>query len=256
MFEVSNFNIVMNSENSHPENLRLEVIACSLQDAAAAEAGGAHRLELISHFEVGGLTPALQLVDEVMAQVKIPVRVMLRESEPFEVNDADERCCLRQLARALSEREIDERRVDGIVCGFLRGDQIDHDFLSDILSCAPQMKFTFHRAFEELTDPVLAIEQLKRYPQIDRILMSGAPGSDKQRVQRLNQCLLAAYPEIEILAGGGLEEDFIRLLRKETSLREFHVGRLVRAPAMIDGIVSAKLVRRLLDNVILSADQA
>jgi copper homeostasis protein CutC len=86
--------------------------------------------------------------------------------------------------------------------------------------------------------------------------MSGAPGSDKQRVQRLNQCLLAAHPEIEILAGGGLEEDFIRLLRKETSLREFHVGRLVRAPAMIDGIVSAKLVRRLLDNVILSADQA
>ena len=35
----------------------LEVIACSVADAIEAEKGGADRLEVISHFERGGLTP-------------------------------------------------------------------------------------------------------------------------------------------------------------------------------------------------------
>ena len=58
----------------------LEVIACSVTDAIAAAQGGAHRIELISRFDIGGLTPSLGLVRDVIRAVKIPVRVMLRES--------------------------------------------------------------------------------------------------------------------------------------------------------------------------------
>ncbi len=35
----------------------LEVIACSIDDAIAAERGGAGRLEVVSSLEAGGLTP-------------------------------------------------------------------------------------------------------------------------------------------------------------------------------------------------------
>ena len=65
----------------------LEVIACSVEDAVAAERGGADRLELISHYEVGGLTPPLELVQDVLAAVSIPVRVILREDESFFITD-------------------------------------------------------------------------------------------------------------------------------------------------------------------------
>ncbi len=79
-------------------NAILEVIVCSVADAVAAERGGANRLEIISHYEAGGLTPALELVREITVTVSIPARVMLRETEPFVVRDAAE--VERQCARA------------------------------------------------------------------------------------------------------------------------------------------------------------
>src|SRR5215831_15657597 len=68
----------------------IEIIVCSIEDAVAAERGGANRLEIISHYEAGGLTPSLDLVREITSTVKIPARVMLRESEPFVVTDEEE----------------------------------------------------------------------------------------------------------------------------------------------------------------------
>ncbi|MBZ5592386.1 MAG: hypothetical protein LAP39_09125 [Acidobacteriia bacterium] len=64
----------------------LEVIACSVADAVAAERGGAGRLEIVRALEAGGLTPLLSLVKEIVAAVSIPVRVMLRENPGFETN--------------------------------------------------------------------------------------------------------------------------------------------------------------------------
>jgi hypothetical protein len=68
----------------------LEIIACSVEDAIAAECGGANRLEIISHYEAGGLTPSFDLVRKITTKVKIPARVMLRESEAFVVADESE----------------------------------------------------------------------------------------------------------------------------------------------------------------------
>ena len=65
----------------------LEVIATSADDAVAAEEGGADRLELVTDLARGGMTPSLDVLDGVLAAVKVPVRVMLRESEAHEVSD-------------------------------------------------------------------------------------------------------------------------------------------------------------------------
>jgi copper homeostasis protein len=68
------------SERDRRQQPILETIVCSVEDAVAAERGGANRLEIISHYEVGGLTPSFDLVREVTSTVKIPARAMLRES--------------------------------------------------------------------------------------------------------------------------------------------------------------------------------
>ncbi len=223
---------------------RLEVIVSSVADAIAAEAGGADRLELISRFEVGGLTPSLALVREVIAAVSIPVRVMLRESENFQINDEAEQRRLCALAV-----ELAALRVDGIVCGFLRDGAIDHALLAQVLACAPHIKVTFHRAFEELKNPVAAIYELKRYPQVDRILTSGGVNRQEQ-ADYLNRCARAAKPEITMLAGGGMTAQIIRELRERTALGEFHVGTFVREPANVAGTVSASLVSQLIKDAL------
>ncbi len=130
-----------------------EVIVCSVEDAIAAERGGAGRLEIISHYEAGGLTPSFDLVREIVEVVKIPARVMVRDEESFVITDEKkiERLC--EAARSFRELPI-----DGFVLGFLKGDQIDHELVARVLACAPELKATFHRAFEELADLIKKYE--------------------------------------------------------------------------------------------------
>jgi copper homeostasis protein len=230
----------MNDSANQPP-VRLEVIACSVADALTAERGGAHRIELISRFDLGGLTPPLDLVREVMSRVQIPVRVMLRESADFVIRNESERARLVTLAR-----ELNATGIDGLVCGFLRDGRIDHELLERVLESAPNLRVTFHRAFEQLRDPLAAINQLKHYTRIDRILTSGTGATLEQRVAQLAACERRAAPEIAILAGGGLDVTTVQAIRRRTRIREFHLGRGVRRPATIDGAVDAALIQEWL----------
>jgi copper homeostasis protein len=210
----------------------LEVIACSVADAVAAEKGGAGRLEVVRSPETGGLTPPTSLVKEIAAAVSIPVRVMLRENDGFEIADQLTKLCA--VARKLASIEI-----DGVVLGFLRGKSLDLAAAQQILSCAPRVKATFHRAFEDLKDQRAAVAMLKTVPQFDRILVS------PPRVSDLKQLAENAAPELIVVAGGGIDRANIRPLRESAAIREFHVGRAARRDGNIHQPVDAALVREL-----------
>jgi copper homeostasis protein len=126
--------------------------------------------------------------------------------------------------------------------------------LARVLASAPRLKATFHRAFEELHNPLEAIAELKEHPQIDRILTSPGSGTPTERRERVTQWRAAALPEIEILIGGGTDADTVRLL-KPGGIREFHVGTAVRTGSAIDGAVSADRVREMAEMVKGLADQ-
>jgi copper homeostasis protein len=225
----------------------LEVIVCTVEDAIAAERGGANRLEIISHYEAGGLTPSFDLIRKITSAVKIPARVMLRESEPFVVADEGEVGRLLDAARAFARLPI-----DGLVLGFLKetpdGKRIDHDLVSRVLARAPNLKATFHRAFEELPDPIGAIGELKRHPQIDCIL-SSSPGSNGKAwaatLDRFVEWELAARPEIRMLLGGGIDRDAVKIFCKLSPIRAFHVGRAARQGKKINDAVCPELVKEL-----------
>jgi copper homeostasis protein len=212
----------------------LEVIACSVADAVAAERGGAGRLEVVRALEAGGLTPPISLVKEIAAAVSIPVRVMLRENDGFEIADREELAKLCHSATDLAALEI-----DGVVLGFLRGRSLDLAATQQILSCASHVKATFHRAFEELENQQTAIASLKTVPQFDRILVSPS------RVSGLKQLVETSAPEIVIMAGGGIDRSNIRRLRESAAIREFHVGRAARRDGDIRLPVDAALVQEL-----------
>ena len=212
----------------------LEVIVCSVADAVAAEKGGAGRLEVVRAPEAGGLTPSISLVREIAAAVSIPVRVMLRENDGFEIANRQELPNLCAIARELGALEI-----DGVVLGFLRGRSVDLASAQQILSCAPRLKATFHRAFEEVDDQPAAVAMLKTVPQFDRILISPS------RVSDLKRLVESAAPELIIVAGGGIDRTNIPRLRESAEIREFHVGRAARRDGNIHQPVDAALVREL-----------
>jgi len=220
----------------------LEVIACSVADAVEAEKGGALRLEIVRDLDRGGLTPPFELVAQIKQAVNLPLRVMLRESESFETSSADEidRLC----AAAVQFASLG---VDGFVLGFLKDGEVDVERTQSVLACAPQVRATFHHAFEAARDKLRALEVIKTLPQIDRVLSSG--GTADLRVQRLGQYANAASPELTILAGGGVDSEALLRIGRETNIREFHVGRAARAGFQVDGAVQASLVSELVQKL-------
>jgi copper homeostasis protein len=104
---------------------------------------------------------------------------------------------------------------------------------------------TFHRAFDDLTDPLSAIDALVEVPQIDRILTDGGSGSPASRAQRLRQYAERAAGRLEIMAGGGVDEQAFEWFARDGCVREIHVGRAAREGSDADGPVSAARVRRL-----------
>lgn len=219
----------------------IEVIACSVIDALEAEEGGAGRLEVVSDLARGGLTPPLELVQQIVARVSIPVRVMLRGNDGYGLasQNEKERLCV-------AAREFSQLGIDGLVLGFLRSARIDLEIMQQLLNCAPGLKATFHHAFEE-TEPFGAIQELKKSSQVDRILTHGGHGTWATRIERLARYREQASPEIEILAGGGLDAEKIATINRATGVHEFHVGRAARAGLSVEGKVQAARVRALVE---------
>ena len=218
----------------------LEVIVTSADEAVEAQMGGADRLELARSLEDGGLTPAPEVVRDVLRAVSIPVRVMLRESASMATQDAAETDLLKDRARRFGELP-----VDGFVLGFAKNGSVDLDTTEEVLASAPHCPVTFHRAFEHAADPLNAIARLKRLPQVDRLLTRGCPGTVHERRLRLVRWQEAAGPTIKILVGVGTSAEFLAAIKEEQALSEVHAGRAARIPQTYSGAISRDRIAAL-----------
>ena len=216
----------------------LEVIAETVEDAREAEQGGAGRIELVRDLSRGGLTPPPVVTEAVVRAVRIPVRVMVRESESFEVPDA---AGLARL-RAAASHALDAA-ASGLVLGFLRRGAVDVETIREVLGTMTAA-VTFHRAFDEAARPLDAVAALSTEPRVDRILTSGGAGDWPARLARLQALRHAASPKLIILPGAGLDDRALGDLAKE-GFAEAHVGRAARIPSAHQGRVRASRVAEL-----------
>jgi copper homeostasis protein len=217
----------------------LEVIVQTLDDARAAAEGGADRLEIVREIDRDGLTPPVDLVRRIMADVPLPVRVMVRENAGFMTTPAE----LETMRRAAAQ--FADLGVDGLVVGFHDAGEPRLDLVAAILDAAPATRATFHRAFDFLRDPLGALDAIARMPAIDSVLTSGGNGDPADRCDRLLEIAARTAGRLRIIAGGGVGEPMLRELARSQCVREVHVGRLAREGAERGGPVSAARVRRI-----------
>jgi len=222
----------------------LEVIVTSVEEARAAAKGGADRLELVRSLECAGLTPDISVARDVVKAVSTPVRAMIRESNRMTAGGDSDVRTLR--ARA---REIAEFPVDGIVLGFVRDGEIDRCGLLRVLEAVPTLRATFHRAFDEVTDPLRAIDNLKEIGQIDHILTNGGAGDWPDRKRRLLAWQKVASPEITIMVAAGLCPSVLEELSREDLPFQFHVGRAARVAHQVGNPVDSNQVAALKNRI-------
>lgn len=218
----------------------IEVIVQTLHDAREAWRGGADRLEVVRDIVLGGLTPDASLVDAVAAETGLPLRVMVRENAGYSTDAAE----LPRLCRAVER--FTRAGVDGLVLGFASHGRVAMREVQAALASAPEASVTFHRAFDQLDDPLAAIDEIAELPQVDRILTNAGGGDAPSRAARLRQYVDRAGRRLGILAGGGVDQDAFELFARTRCVQEIHVGRLARQPDHGAGApVSAARVRRL-----------
>lgn len=205
--------------------MRLEVIATSVQDALTAEKCGADRIELITAFAEGGLTPGIGMVRQVVQAVSLPVHVMIRPHSRSFVYD---RWDLTVMAEEI--RAVQDAGAAGIVLGALTEyGEIDEAALDMHLPLAQGMNVTFHRAFDELANRTEGLRTLRKHPSVNRVLTSGGLRPAPQAVEEIRELVREAETGgPHILAGHGLTLEGISDFVRQTGVTEVHFGTAVR----------------------------
>ncbi|MFD7690668.1 copper homeostasis protein CutC [Streptomyces sp. NPDC059781] len=214
----------------------LEVIALDVEDAVAAQAGGADRLELVTDMAADGLTPSAATVAGIRAAVDIPARVMLRLADGFAAGDVE------RLVKAACEMR--EAGAEEFVLGFLdAGGAVDLGAVERVARVLEGCRWTFHRAIDRAADRDALRKQLDGVPGLDTYLTAGsADGVDAGLPVLLAEAGRRGEPgyEQQLLVGGGLRLEHVPGLL-DAGIDGFHIGGAAR-PRGWGGPVSAAAV--------------
>ncbi|MEU5809464.1 copper homeostasis protein CutC [Streptomyces sp. NPDC047718] len=204
----------------------LEVIALDVQDAVAARAGGADRLELVSDMAADGLTPSRETFAAIRAAVDIPLRVMLRASDGFSAGSAEDLDRLAAQARALRAEGAEE-----FVLGFLAPDGgPDLAAVEAVTAELAGCLWTFHRAIDRAADRDQLRKALADLPGLDTYLTAGsAAGVEEGLPVLLAEAARRGEPGYgaRLLVGGGLTLEHLPVLRG-AGVDGFHIGGAAR----------------------------
>lgn len=197
----------------------LEISVESVEAAAAAERGGAQRVEFCGNIREGGTTPNRELLRAARERVSVPIFSMVRPRAGNFFYSADE---FSEMKRDVATAQ--ELRMDGIVLGLLRADgQIDIQRTQELVERARPLPVTFHRAFDECVDLRKSLEDV-----IDtgaaRLLTSGGKRVATEALKMLGELVRIAGERLIVMPGSGLHAGNIREVVRKTEAREFHAG--------------------------------
>ncbi|OAD53259.1 Copper homeostasis protein cutC like protein [Eufriesea mexicana] len=197
----------------------MEICIDSLESARNAIEGGATRLEICSLLSEGGLTPTAGFLNKIKSFSSIPLFAMLRVRPGNFVYTREEMEVMLQDLKVLKDYG-----ADGFVFGALTtDDEIDVEFCKDILSAARPLPVTFHRAFDQVNDPVKSLQILINLG-FERILTSGQRDTADEGLELIQTLIQEAQDKIIVMPGSGITKENISKIKRETGAKEFHAS--------------------------------
>ncbi|MGI4862771.1 MAG: copper homeostasis protein CutC [Janthinobacterium lividum] len=197
----------------------LEICAASLPSALAAQAGGAHRIELCQNLEQGGITPSYGLIRQVLAQVSLPVFVLIRPRAGGFVYSAGELSIMRDDVAACRELGC-----AGVVLGVLdAAGRVNMAACQELIDAAGPLAVTFHRAFDACPDQTQALEDVIALG-CHRLLTSGGQATAEAGKEQLTTLVTQAAGRIQIMPGAGITAGNVRALAAYTGAQELHTS--------------------------------
>ena len=180
----------------------IEVCAESYEYTLMAEKAGADRIELCKDLHLDGLTPDYESAKRTIDALKIPVFILIRpragdfiySNEEFELMKSD-------------IVKFKEMGCKGIVSGILNNDNsIDIERTQELVELSKPLEFTFHRAFDVVSDPLKEIENLIEIGA-NRLLTSGQKDKALDGLVLLEKLNSISDKRIIIMPGSGISKN-------------------------------------------------
>jgi copper homeostasis protein len=197
----------------------VEVCIGSVADALAAQAAGADRVELCAATEVGGLTPSLGLLEQVLAASRLPVIAMIRPRPGgFAYSREEFAVALRDAEHMLAFGAA------GLAFGFLTPEgRLDAARTRELVDLAGDRETVFHRAFDFTPDLLAAADELVELG-VQRVLTSGGAATAFVGANTIRAIHERVAGRLEVMPGGGIAAESVVELIQQTGCDQLHVG--------------------------------
>jgi copper homeostasis protein len=209
----------LDGQNPKDDVMLLEVCIESPDDAAAAIAGGADRLEVNCALALGGLTPSAGLFAEVRRLTSIPLIAMVRPRPGgFCYSPGEFAVMLRDAESLLAAG------ADGLAFGILREDgRVDVDRCSRFRELCVGRDAVFHRAFDLVPDPLDAIEALIQL-RVCRLITSGHKSTVENGTLLVGELVRRGAGRIQIMPAGGIRPHNVQRVVELTGCDQVHAS--------------------------------
>lgn len=187
----------------------VEVCANSVQSALNAQQSGADRLEICSELGIGGITPSYGMLLQMKEEISIPIHVLIRpRSGDFTYSAFEFKTMLDDIDTCV------KLGFDGIVSGVLNEEAtVDIHRTRLLLKASAGLQFTFHRAFDKVSNPMRALEELEAIG-VNNILTSGQQATARAGMPLLKN-LLEQVKNCEIIPAAGIRVREAAELKRE-----------------------------------------
>lgn len=228
----------------------VEICASNFESAGIAQKCDADRIELCTDLGVGGLTPSRDLIRKVTSELTIPVHVLVRPRKgDFVFSEVEFHEMLETI------KFCRELNCAGVVSGVLRQEnEIDFERTKQLVKATEGMEFTFHRAFDEVADPISAVNTLIALG-VDRLLSSGQELNAVDGIPLLKQLQEHSAGRIEIMPGAGINETNAQLF-KAAGFQSIHLSAIKKAQVAntmfdtgVEGVSDSELINKVISIV-------
>lgn len=193
----------------------------SFEKALEAQNNGANRIELCENLAVGGTTPSYGTVKVCLEKLDIPIFPMIRARGGNFIYSKDEIEIMKEDIKIFKELG-----VKGVVLGCLiSNNKINLELTKELVDLAYPMEVTFHKAIDEIQNPLDYIDDLVNIG-IKRILTSGGKATALEGKDLINEMIKKSNGRLKIVVAGKVTKENLNGLSNLISANEFH-GKLI-----------------------------
>ena len=206
------------------KNYRVEVCVEQYEEALRAYEAGADQIEFCSRLDLDGLSPSPEDLAQLIEELNIPVKPMLRlRGGDFVYRPMEKAKLLIYL------QDILEMDFESVVFGALdvKG-AIDVELLEDVLRVLDGKKLFFHKAIDYSADIESACRLLSQYEQVSGVLSSGGAATAWEGRITLQRMRSVLGKQQELMPAGKILPDNIERLHAFLDFDSYHGRRIIK----------------------------